>query len=221
MARSVLLYVCAVAVVVPGIQLLAALAIPRAEKPSPPAAVLAAWRRPVPATAAALVALMTVLGVVQTVFPSVIGRLERSPGGEPWRVLTALLVQSSGWFQLLFNLAALAAVAPIAERRLGAWRMLLVYGVSGVIAQAVSVAGWSPHGAGDSVAICGLVGALAACYAVHGDRPALRRTAQLIPVAGLVLCLLTNNHGVGILVGAALGLALLGKRPFLPQGELA
>jgi rhomboid protease GluP len=43
-------------------------------------------------------------------------------------------------------------------------------------------------------------------YAVHGDRPALRRLALLIPVAAVVLLVLTNNHGVGLAIGCLLGL---------------
>lgn len=211
--HTVLVYVCAAAVVVPGINVLAALATPRGENVPPPLAVLGAWRRPIPAAAAALVGLMATMGVVQVIFPAVIDHLQRRPDGAWWRAFTALLVESSGWFQLLFNLAALAAVAPIAERQLGWLRMPLVYVVSGVAAQAVSMAGWSRYGAGNSVAICGLVGALAVLYLLRGRLTALRSAVLLIPAAGVVLCLLANNHGVGVLVGVALGLGLL----LLPQ----
>jgi rhomboid protease GluP len=62
------------------------------------------------------------------------------------------------------------------------------------------------------VAVCGLVGALAVvCLLRGGD---FGRTFKdsglvlLVPVAGLVLCVLRNNHGVGLLVGSLLGLAL-------------
>lgn len=161
--HSVVLYGCAAAVVVPGLQLLAALAAEGgpAQVP-PPVALLRAWRRPVPRVAVVLLAVMVVLGVVQTTVPGTVDALARQPHGAWWRAGTALLVQSSGWFQLLVNLAALAVVAPVAERRFGAWRTVLVLAVSGVTAQAVSMAGWSPRGGGDSVAICGLVGTLAA-----------------------------------------------------------
>ncbi|MEU6620065.1 rhomboid family intramembrane serine protease [Streptomyces litmocidini] len=203
--HSVLLYGCAAAVIVSGSQLLAALAVEDGDEVAPPPALLRSWRRPVPRAAAALVGVMVVLGVAQTVAPTMIDALERHPDGAWWRAVTALTVQSSGWFQLLFNLASLAVVAPVAERHFGAWRTVLIFVTSGVTAQAVSMAGWSPQGGGDSVAICGLVGALGTWYAARGSVVALRRTALLIPLAGLVLCLLTNNHGVGLLVGCALG----------------
>ncbi|RKT02535.1 rhomboid protease GluP [Streptomyces sp. 3211.6] len=215
--HSVVLYGCAAAVVVPGLQLLAALAAEGgpAQVP-PPVALLRAWRRPVPRVAVVLLAVMVVLGVVQTTVPGTVDALARQPHGAWWRAVTALLVQSSGWFQLLVNLAALAVVAPVAERRFGAWRTVLVLAVSGVTAQAVSMAGWSPRGGGDSVAICGLVGALAAWYAVRGSAVALRWAALAVPAAGLVLCLLANNHGVGLLVGCALGLVPAARSRRLP-----
>ncbi|MFH7598760.1 hypothetical protein WDV06_27240 [Streptomyces racemochromogenes] len=122
-------------------------------------------------------------GVVQTVFPSVIDAPARRPQGERWRAV-----------------------------RFGTRRMLPVFAASGVTAQAVSTAGWSVRGGGDSVAICGLVGALAARYAVRGGAAPLRRGALLVPAAGLVLCLPADHHGAGLVVGcgAGLGLALRG-----------
>ncbi|MFI1204137.1 rhomboid family intramembrane serine protease [Streptomyces sp. NPDC020883] len=206
--HSVLLYGCAAVVIVSGIRLLVTLAAKGRDETPPPLALLRTWRRPVPRAAVGLVATMAVLGVAQVVVPAMIDALERHPHGAWWRAVTALMVQSSGWPQLLFNLAALAVVAPVAERHFGPWRMLLVFATSGVTAQAVSMAGWSLQGGGDSVAICGLVGALATWYAVRGSVVALRRVAPLIPAAGLVLCLLTNNHGMGLLVGCALGAGL-------------
>ncbi|MET7301160.1 rhomboid family intramembrane serine protease [Embleya sp. NPDC005575] len=206
--HSVLLYGCAVVVIVSGMQLLATLATKDDGEISPPLALLRAWRQPLPRAATGLVATMVVLGAAQTAAPAMIDALERRPHGAWWRAVTALMVQSSGWFQLLFNLAALAVVAPLAERQFGPWRTLLVFTASGVTAQVVSMAGWSLQGGGDSVAICGLVGALATWYAARGNLAALRRVALVIPAAGLVLCLLTNNHGVGLLVGSALGVGL-------------
>ncbi|MFJ9176199.1 rhomboid family intramembrane serine protease [Streptomyces sp. NPDC102360] len=202
--RTVLLYCCAVAVIVPGIQILAAVTSASTGTDGPPTP-RRIWHRPVPPAAVLLVAVMVALAVVQSVVPSLVDHLERVPGGPWWRAVTALLVQSSGWFQVVFNLAALAVVAPIAERAFGAVRMLGVYVVSGVAAQVVSMAGWSPRGAGDSVAVCGLVGALATAYALRGPLHTVRRLALLVPVSGIVLCLIDNNHGVGVVVGCALG----------------
>jgi rhomboid protease GluP len=201
------------------------------------------WRRPVPVVAVVLVAVQVIMGVVQLVHPAIIGTLERDPDGGWWRNVTALLVQSDGGIQLVFNLAAMIAVAPVAARTLGTWRTVAIFLISGVAAQVVSTLGWSPRGGGDSVAICGLVGALAVLYALRGREAAVRgreapvrgreapvrgreapvrgrealmgarRTstrwsALIVPAAGVLLCVLHNNHGVGLVVGSLLGAAL-------------
>ncbi|MEU3777727.1 rhomboid family intramembrane serine protease [Streptomyces sp. NPDC032472] len=221
----VVLYFCAAAVVLPGSQLIVALAGTgtgtqtrtgtgpgKGAEQAPPVRLAAAlWGRPRPWASAVLCGLMATMAVIQTLAPAVMPHLERVPDGEWWRAVTALLVQTSGWGQLGFNLAALAVVAPAAERRLGGLLMLAVFLASGIVAQAVSMAGWSVHGGGDSVGICGLVGALAVeCALGRGQRPRpLRLLSLLVPAAGVVLCLLENNHGMGLLAGSAAGVAVV------------
>jgi rhomboid protease GluP len=208
--RTVILYACAAAVMIAGLQVL--MDLDAGGRPGPPWELARrAWRRPVPPVALGLVVVFTAMAVVQLAYHPVIGALERAPGGGWWRVGTALLVQSSGGFQLAFNLAALIVVAPVANRVLGNAWTLVVFIVSGLVAQTVSAAGWSPRGGGDSVAICGLVGALATAYVCRGTDRSLRLGAALVPVAGLVLCLVTNNHGIGVLTGCVFGVALAGR----------
>ncbi|AJT65358.3 hypothetical protein T261_3693 [Streptomyces lydicus] len=211
--HTLVLYGCAAAVIVPGTQLVMDQLGGRQVGPGRLLAAL--WRRPVPWAAAVLVGVMTAMAVVQTVAPGVMPHLERAPHGPWWRVVTALLVQTSGWAQLAFNLAALAVVAPAAERRLGAVWMPVVFLLSGVAAHVVSMAGWSVHGGGDSVGICGLVGALATAYTLSGRQRPLRLLSVLVPAAGAVLCLMENNHGIGVLTGVVLGAACA----LVPQGS--
>ncbi|MEV5510903.1 rhomboid family intramembrane serine protease [Streptomyces orinoci] len=205
-AHVITLYAGAVAVIGPGMQIIAARTTGR--RTAPPQLLAALWRRPVPWAAAGLLAVMVVMALVQTAVPGVMGHLERTPDGPWWRAVTALLVQTSGWTQLTFNLAALVGIAPAAERLLGPVLMPVVFLLSGIAAHAVSMAGWSVHGGGDSVGLCGLVGALACAYALTGERAGLRWTALLVPVAGALLCVLRNNHGIGLLAGSVLGAAL-------------
>ncbi len=87
--HSVLLYGCAVVVIVSGIPLLATLATKDCEAMPPPLALLRVWRQPVPRAAAGLVATMVVLGVAQTTAPAMIDALERHPHGAWWRAVTA------------------------------------------------------------------------------------------------------------------------------------
>jgi rhomboid protease GluP len=200
-----LLYLCAAAVIIAGSQVLLELVVPGGRVP-PWEVARRIWRRPVPPVAAGLVVLMAAMAVAQTVRPALVGALERDPDGGWWRSLTAVLVESDGWFQLLFNFAALLVVLPVAARTLGNRWTLVVYLVAGLASHLVSTAGWAPHGAGNSVAICGLVGASAVGYALRGTRPGLRLLAVLVPIATVVLCALANNHGVGLAVGCLFGL---------------
>jgi rhomboid protease GluP len=149
----------------------------------------------------------------------VVGALERDPGGGWWHCLTALLVESDGWQQIIFNYAALVVIAPFAERMLGSRRAALVYLVSGIAAQAVSTAGWHPVGAGNSVALCGQLAACATLYIVRGLNSTLRRQSLLIPAATVILCVLTNNHGIGLLAGCLCG-AVFAVRG-LPEPEFS
>jgi rhomboid protease GluP len=201
--REVVLYLCAAAVIFAGTQLLVELA--GVTGGFVPLELAKRVWVPVPPVAAALVGLFVTLGVAQIVYPAMIDVLQRGPDRPWWQVLTALLAQSDGWTQLIFNLAALAAIAPVAERVLGPWTTLLVFAVAGVASQTVSALGWSRYGGGDSVAICGLLGALTVLYMTRGPRPALRRLLWLIPATTVVLCVLTNNHGVGLAVGCMFG----------------
>ncbi|MEV5948244.1 rhomboid family intramembrane serine protease [Streptomyces sp. NPDC051993] len=219
--HMVILYCCAAAVVVPGTKIIQAEAGGRRVSPVELLRIL--WRRPVPWAAVAVIAAMAVMAAVQTVAPSVMDHLQREPGAPWWRAVTALLVQTSGWPQLTFNLAAAVVVTPVAQRLLGPVLMPLVFLVSGVAAQAVSMAGWSVTGGGDSVALCGLVGALAIARTLHAATPAARLLPLLVPAAGLVLCALSNNHGVGVLTGCVLGaiaMALPGRRPRPLEGRV-
>ncbi|MEE1787798.1 rhomboid family intramembrane serine protease [Streptomyces sp. SP17BM10] len=172
------------------------------------AVVRAAWARR-PWVTSALFVVMAVMAVVQSVAPSVIGELERRPGaltdGQWWRAGTALLVQSSGWAQIAMNLSALLVIGAVAESVLGRGWTLAVFLGSGVAAHVVSLAGWSPDGGGDSVAICGLLGALAVGCLLRGRWQA-SWFVLLVPACGLFLCLMRNNHGAGLTAGCLLGL---------------
>ncbi|MGW1893893.1 rhomboid family intramembrane serine protease [Streptomyces sp. NPDC002004] len=188
------------------------------------AAVRGAWAQR-PWGTAVLFALMAVMAVVQYAVPGVVDDLMRRPGaltdGQWWRAGTALLVQSSGIMQIAVNLSALLVVGAIAESVFGWWRTLAVFLVGGVAAHVVSLAGWSLYGGGDSVAICGLLGALAVTALLRRDALGLTFRSiwyvLLIPAAGLFLCLLRNNHGAGLVAGCLCGLLLVGTEVRLPR----
>lgn len=205
MAREVVLYLCAAMVIWSGFRLI------RQQSGTdrrPPLELLRRLWRPIPPVAAFLAVLMAVMASVQVLRPSLVGTLERDPGGGWWHCLTALLVQSDGWTQIIFNYAALLMIAPFAERMIGSWAAALAYLLPGIAAQIVSTAGWHPIGGGNSVALCGQLAACATLYIFRGPNPKLRRQLLMIPAATAILCALTNNHGIGLLAGCVIGAAL-------------
>ncbi|MEY9927507.1 rhomboid protease GluP [Catenulispora sp. GP43] len=217
-AHELELYASAAVVIGAGQPLLIALSGARNEERSPVQVLSAIWRRrPWPwATAVVLAVVLVMIGLQYTV-PGLSGHLMRQPDalrdGRWWRVFTALFIQSSGLVQIVVNVPALAVAGPVAERVLGPRRWLLVFFGSGVAANVVSEAGWSRTGGGCSVAICGLVGALAALCLVRAASPKRQRAnATAILAAGVFLCAIANNHGVGLLAGCVLGLVVAWPR---------
>ena len=90
--------------------------------------------------------------------------LRRDPAaladGQLWRLLTALLVQDGGVPGTVFNLLGLLRWA---SRPSAGWaaRLGAGYLAGGLTGELVGWAGWQPIGAGNSVGVCGLAGALA------------------------------------------------------------
>lgn len=163
-----------------------------------------------------LAAVLVMIGLQYTVH-GLSDHLTRQPdalhNGQWWRVFTALFIQSSGPLQIAVNIPALAVAGPIAERTLGPARWLLIFFGSGAAANIVSEAGWSRHGGGSSIAICGLVGALAVVCLARGANPKRQRVnAAAILAAGAFLCAIENNHGAGLLAGCVFGLVTLWPR---------
>lgn len=127
--------------------------------------------------------------------------------GEPWRLLTSLLVQDGGWAGAAFNLVALLAIGAVAERMLGRPRWGLVAAVSVAGAQALALR-WQPVGAGNSILDFGLAGAVAAaCLAA---RPARRAFVPAIAALACFVLLLVERdvHGAAAVAGALVALAL-------------
>ncbi|MDD5098693.1 MAG: rhomboid family intramembrane serine protease, partial [Candidatus Pacebacteria bacterium] len=77
---------------------------------------------------------------------------------EFWRFLTAIFLHSS-LIHLIYNLFALLLFGSIVERLVGEKRFLIIFFVSGVLANLVSVS-FYPSSLGASGAIFGVIGAL-------------------------------------------------------------
>jgi membrane associated rhomboid family serine protease len=86
--------------------------------------------------------------------------LPRLRAGQWWRVVTPLLVQPSGWGQVVFNLLGIAVVGAALQRRFGwvSWSTVYLAGGAGSIAV---YSAWHPAdtGGGASAAVAALIGA--------------------------------------------------------------
>jgi hypothetical protein len=96
----------------------------------------------------------------QYTIPAMIPALQRTPGGglpdgQWWRLVTPLLVQTLGWYQVAANLVTLPVIGAVTERLLGRgwWLALAAAGTAGGELAAYH---WRDPGGGDSIAICGL-----------------------------------------------------------------
>jgi len=151
-------------------------------RPVPTGRQAGGWWWPVPRATAILLLVTATMSGLQAVVTGMEPALRRDPAalsaGEWWRVVTPLVVQDGGLTGTVFNLASLAIVGTVAERLLGSGRWLVQYAVGGLAGEAAGYA-WTPHGAGNSVAVCGLAGGLLALMLALG-----RRTPRVVvPVA--------------------------------------
>jgi rhomboid protease GluP len=151
---------------------------------------------------------------LQLVFPALLDALARTPAalsGDWWRFLTPILINRGGAREIAFNLVSLAIVGVLAERCWGPRRWLVFYLVGGLVGQCAGLA-WKPYGAGCSVAVCGLLGGLAAWLLLRVRTWQARMGCAVIVVGALALVVVRDLHGPPLLAGAALGAVLLRQR---------
>ena len=147
----------------------------------------------------------------QLFFPSLLPALERDAvrlrAGEWWRLVTPLFVQDGGLQGGVFNLVSLLLIGSVAERLWGGRRWLFLFFACGILSEALACA-WQPVGAGNSVANFGLAASVAVrCLTRTAVRP-IHLAAAVCLLAGAVLCLLKDIHGIAVMLGAFAGLFL-------------
>ncbi|PRY40443.1 rhomboid family intramembrane serine protease [Umezawaea tangerina] len=113
--------------------------------------------RRTPILTAIACAVASAAAVAQYAVPGMIPALERGP--DWWRLVTPLLVQTLGWYQVVTNLVTLALVGAAAERATGRWRWVVLF-AAGTAGGQIAAYSWHEPGGGDSIAICGLAGGL-------------------------------------------------------------
>ena len=137
-----------------------------------------------PVVTAVVFAVTATVSVLGLALPSLLATLERAPAGlhgDWWRTFTALFVQDGGAAGTLSNLLFLLVMGALAEQFLERWRWLVCYFGAGLAGELAGYA-WQPHGAGNSVAVCGLAGALVVALLAGSPVP------RLVPMVVLYWC---------------------------------
>ena len=157
------------------------------------------------------------------------GALARGPvaAGEVWRLFTATLLHG-GWDHLVGNCVVLYIVGMACEHALGAARLALVYGASGLAGSCLSVVAAPGPSVGASGAIFGVVASVIVVFYRHRHRWHLRdrRIGFVLLVwaayqvaTGFFVPFIDNfAHLGGVMAGAAV---TLGFGTDLPLGSAA
>jgi membrane associated rhomboid family serine protease len=152
--------------------------------------------------------LTAVPSCVQVAAPALLHDLERTPAGltgQWWRSVTSLAVQDGGVLGSLSNLAFLLVIGSIAEQVLTRPRWPVLYLMPALAGEFVAY-GWQPVGAGNSVAVCGLSGALAVL---------MLRDRRYVPPAAPYAQLLWTGALAGTVSLIAAGLIFAAAGPLL------
>jgi len=165
----------------------------------------------------ATLTVLVITGIVtllQHRFPVVIVTLERTPGmlamGQWWRLIAPILINPEGWSQIIFNLPGIAIVGFPVERMFGSARWLMLY-LTGAVAGELAGTVWKPAGAGSSVAICGLLGGLAAWLLWRAEPIQPRLGGAVILLAALVLTRMRDLHGPPLVAGTFAAAVMLSR----------
>jgi rhomboid protease GluP len=149
---------------------------------------------------------------LQWMIPGLPQLMQRSPAvltsGEWWRLITAMFINRTDSAELILNLVALLAVGALVERCWGSRRWLLFYFVGGLIGESAGLA-WKPTGMGSSVAVCGLLGALAVWLLIRARSARTRIAGAAVILGGIGLTALQNLHGPPLLACACIGGVML------------
>lgn len=181
-------------------------------------AQVAATRPPlrIPWATLFMLALLAVAFGAQLAVPGLLPLFQRNSSlierAELWRAVTALVAQEGAVTGAVFNLTILLVIGSVAEQTLGARRWLVVYLGAGVVTEFLALA-WQPQGAGNSIAVFALAGALTALNAGAERNAARILIRSIAAAAGLGLLAQRDIHGIGFWMGAAitLGLSMAGR----------
>lgn len=160
--------------------------------------------RRLPVVVLVTVAVTAAVNVIQLAVPGTLENLERTSAGlhgDWWRTGTALLVQDGGVFGTVSNLLFLTLIGAAAEQVMSRRRLVATYIGIGMVGEVFGYL-WQPTGGGNSVAICGLSGALAiACFQDDDRLPVWAATVQLVWCGALLGTAWYPLIALGLLAG--------------------
>jgi membrane associated rhomboid family serine protease len=173
-----------------------------------------AARTKMPVVTATVTALTAVLTGVAFAHPSLVHAIQRSPAmladHQWWRIVSPVLVNPEGWRQVVVNTGGLVVIGTAVERLWGP-RLWVAFYLTGAVLGEIAGLAWRPFGAGSSVAVSGLLGALAvALWYRVGTVPA-RVGGSVVVGMGIVLSIAHDLHGPPIAGAAVLALLLRGR----------
>lgn len=164
-----------------------------------------------PVVTAVVFVVTALVNAVQLADPALLGRLERSNAalhGQPWRIVTSLFVQDGGVLGTASNLLFLAVIGACAEQVLSRKLWLVHYFGVGLLTELIALA-WQPTGGGNSIAVCGLTGAVALAYRSGDARvPEFAVPATALWMGALIGTISTAAYIPAILGGVAVGAGL-------------
>jgi membrane associated rhomboid family serine protease len=151
---------------------------------------------------AVVFAVTAVTGLTQFLVPELLSVLERTPAGlhgEWWRSATSLFVQDGGLLGGASNLIVLALIGTLAEQVLSRPRWLAHYFGVGLITELLAYA-WQPVGGGNSIAVCGLTGAVAvASWRADSRLPTRVAQISLLVWCGALLSTLSSALSISVI----------------------
>lgn len=157
--------------------------------------------------------------VVQLNWPPLVPMLQWDArlvmAGQLWRIVTGLLVHTSGWSQIALNFTVLVLLGTLIENIWPRWMWVVAFALGALTAEAFALS-WYQTGGGNSVGLCGLFGLFLAGL-LRSDLPEAAGTyfpAISLAIA-LYFCSLADIHGPPVIAGTIFGLVVLrGSVPF-------
>jgi hypothetical protein len=169
-------------------------------------------RAPRPA-ALAIIAVVAVPSLIELGWPGIYTALYRAPDQikdhhEYWRLLTGSIVQDGGLEGTIFNLLVLFVIATLAVCAWGPARAvgLFVTGVIGI--NLIATYAFASPGGGNSAATIFVATSMVGLAVVRLRAVQALAAAVVVVVAGVALIAVNDAHGIPILGGLVIGLAL-------------